>query len=143
MAVIRMSPLQFFDGYVKPVAEGLGLPGVTAYGIFRAAIALIPGAAVESSITIPDIPAPPSLGDLIPTPSPAPALTPITPTDALREVARAVRDAEAILNESNLAIADASAEVTLLVSVGGLAGAEATISVKVSPTSEPIPKKQS
>lgn len=140
MATVTMSALDFFDGYVKPVAGALGASG--AYDLFRGALARVPGADAQRSITIPDIPAPPSPGDLIP-PPPASTLQPIDPADALREVARAVRDAESVLNEANLAIANASAEVTLVVRVGGLAGADATLNVTISPVSEPIPKDQS
>ena len=45
-----------------------------------------------------------------------------------------MREAEKILNSENLAIGGASAEINVVVSVGGLAGANATLKINLGPT---------
>jgi hypothetical protein len=66
-----------------------------------------------------------------------PAAPAIDPAAALRSIAEAFKDAEAALNPANLAIATASAEVTLTVQVGGVAGADAVLKFDIGPTPSP------
>jgi hypothetical protein len=61
----------------------------------------------------------------------------IAPAEALKSIAEAFKDAEAALNPANLAIATASAEVTLTVQVGGVAGANAVLKFDIGPTPSP------
>lgn len=156
MGTVQMSALQFLDEVVRPVAVALDAPlppvlgvkptpATAAFDTFRAAVALVPGAGDPISISLPDPPSLPGAGagGGAPPPPTGFGLQPIDPADALREIAKAVRDAESVLNEANLAIANASADVKLVVRVGGLAGADATLNVTISPVSEPIPKDQS
>lgn len=123
---------EYYQTYVRPFLLSVGVP-VAPIDLIVNAADTIGGPltdAIEALL--------PSPGDT-PTPAPSPlALTPIAPSDAMREVAEAVRDAEAKLNEANLAIANASAEVTMLVNIGGVAGANATLNVTIAPTLQNI-----
>lgn len=123
----------YYDQYVRPFLTSLNVPNAVL-----APLDFFIGALSDAQQTLDS-----GIEALLDTaPEPAAALpnqlVPISPTDAMREVAEAVRDAETALNEANLAIANASAEVSLVVNVGGVAGANATLNVTISPTTQNI-----
>ena len=66
-------------------------------------------------------------------PQPGLNLTPIDPLDPLKKIAKAINEAEKLLNEENLVIATGTVEANLNVDVGGVAGANATIKVDIRP----------
>lgn len=62
-----------------------------------------------------------------------PALPPINPVEALRQLAAAVSEAEQTLNQQNLVVATGTMDVELNVDVGGVLGAHAKLSLKIEP----------
>ncbi len=68
---------------------------------------------------------------------PIPPLVPIEPKAAMNAIAAAVRDAEKILNMENLAIGGAGIDVSLVVDVAGVAGANANFKITIGPTPRP------
>ena len=64
---------------------------------------------------------------------PAPNTPPINPIDALKLLAEAVSEAERTLNGKNLVIATGTLDVDLNVDIGGVAGAHATLSLRIEP----------
>lgn len=139
MPTITVKPSEYLDQHVKPLAEHLGPVALGAYETLRG---LAVGADRPVSFYVPDLPGT-SGGGVAPPPAPPipSGLQPVDPADALRDIAKAVRDAEQALNEANLAIANATAEVSLVVKVGTLAGANATMSITISPTLEDVSRK--
>ncbi len=141
MATIKTTPLKMLDNLGAAIRGALPAalrpPFSVAFGTFRNAVAALPIANTEIDIPLPALPDIGGGGDPI-LPSPALLLQPIDPAEAVTEIARAVRDAERTLNEANLAIASATADVTLVVKVGAVAGAEAKLAITVSPVTEPV-----
>lgn len=143
MPQIEITPNDFLDDYVKPMANKVGVGGAP-YEAFKAAVGFAVDLDEVIKFSIPNpFPAPPGSGDegdgagppnLLP---PLPSLQPIDPSSALKSIAKAIRDAEKLLNAENLAIGGASAEVTLVVEVGGLAGANTTFKINIGPTPRP------
>lgn len=136
MPTITVKPSEYLDQHVKPLAVHLGPLATAAYETLRG---LAIGADEPVSFYVPDLP---GSGGGASAPALRPpilsGLQPVDPADALRDIAKAVRDAEQALNEVNLAIANATAEVSLVVKVGALAGANATMSITISPTLEDV-----
>ena len=140
MPTITVKPSEYLDAHVKPLAQ---LLGPVALGTYETLRGLAVGADDPVSFFVPDLP---GTGAGSPPPAPPPqvasGLQPVDPADALRDIAKAVRDAEQALNEANLAIASATAEVSLVVKVGTLAGANATMSITISPTLEDVSRTE-
>ena len=135
MPEIETAPGDFLDDYVKPMADAVGAGGIP-YSTFRAAVSAVIDLDEEISFAIPNpFPAPSDGGGG--TAAPAPALQPIDPTAVMKSIARAMREAEKLLNTENLAIGGASADVTLVVDIGGIAGATTTFRINVGPTPSP------
>lgn len=141
MPQIEISPGDYLNSYVKPLADKVGAGG--AFNAFKTAIGLVVDLDEDISFNIPNpFPAPPgSEGgesdnppNLLP---PIPSLQPINPEAALKAIAKAVREAEKLLNVENLAIGGASAEVSLIVDIGGVAGANTTFKINIGPTPRP------
>jgi hypothetical protein len=128
----------FLTKFVRPFAEFAGV--LPAYETFKLAVppalALL-GKDMDDKIEfiIPD----PFLdagsgGGEVTLPAPPPGLAPIDPTEVLTAIAAAMGEAEKILNAENLAIGGATAEVNVVVSIGGLAGANANLKINLGPT---------
>lgn len=135
MPEIETTPGDFLDDYVKPMADTVGAGGLP-YSTFRAAISAVVDLDETISIDIPDpfsTPFDSGSGASVP----GPALQPIDPSAVLKSIARAMREAEKLLNTENLAIGGASADVTLVVDIGGIAGATTTFRINVGPTPSP------
>lgn len=144
MPKIKISPEQFFDNYVHGFAATVGLTaappfGPSPYEVFRLSAETLLGSGYATPIEF-DIPNPfpaPSGSGGSPggTPAlPGMGLQPIDPIAVLNDLAEAVRGAETILNKDNLAMARAQLDVSILVNVGGVAGAEAKLSLTIGPT---------
>ncbi|MGF1627533.1 MAG: hypothetical protein ACFCVH_21855 [Alphaproteobacteria bacterium] len=141
MPQIEITPNEYLDTFVKPLVQRLGGAATGAYTVFVGALNAAFDLDKKIGFTIPNpFPPPPDSGgsgeppNLLP---PLPSLQPIDPEEVLKGVARAVRDAEKLLNTQNLAIGGATAEVTLVVQVGGIAGANATLKISIGPTPRP------
>jgi hypothetical protein len=121
MATASVNLKSIMDAHVKPVAAGV--PGGNA--AYTGLMALI-GSKIDKdiSLTVPDPPA---------VPSQAAASSPIDPTKALGDIAKAIRQAEQTLLGENLAIHNASVDVDLVVDVGGVAGASAKFNLQIGP----------
>lgn len=162
MPEVDLSPKKFADDFLKPFLAGVeshwnaipptGNPvvDIAAAGVRQAfvtaantlvdAFGNIPFGNTPLKVNFPDLF--PSTGagggggdgGGLPLPAPPPGLAPIDPVAVLKAIAEAVRDAEKILNESNLALGSASAEVNVVVEVGGIAGANATLKLNLGPT---------
>lgn len=139
MPQIKIAPDTYLETYVRPLAAVFGDAGIVAYNVFKATLGVGVDLTKEISFNIPN---PfPDLGDgggggagppnLLP---PIPVLQPIDPQLAVTQIAQAVREAEKILNSENLAIGGATAEINVVVSVGGVAGANATLKINLGPT---------
>lgn len=135
MPQIEITPGEFLDTYVKPMADTVGAGGLP-YSGFKAAVGGLVDLDEEIGFDIPNpFPAPPG-GDSGSV-APAPSLEPIDPAAVMKSIARAMREAEKLLNVENLAIGRASAEVSLVVSVGGIAGATTTLKLDIGPSPSP------
>ncbi len=134
MPEIETTPGNFLDDYVKPMADKVGAGGLP-YSAFRAAVSAVIDLDEDISFTIPN-PFPAPSGDSG-APAAPPSLAPIDPTAVMKSIARAMREAEKLLNTENLAIGNASADVTLVVDIGGVAGATTTFRINVGPTPNP------
>jgi hypothetical protein len=143
MPEIEISPRKFSDRYVQPftdaVIEKLPPPLRPAFQAvadgFFAAIGGLSFVNQDITFEIPD-PFPDSGGNggETPLPSPPPGLAPIDPAEVLKAIAAAMGEAEKLLNAENLAIGGATAEVNVVVSIGGLAGANANLKINLGPT---------
>ncbi len=156
MPDVEISPRDFADDFLKPFVAAVkerwnatpptGNPVADAAAalareaFFAAADALvdaigkIPFRGAPLTFEIPNLFPDTGDGDAPSLPVLPPGLAPIDPVAALKSIAEAVRDAENILNESNLALGSASAEVNVVVEVGGVAGANATLKLNLGPT---------
>lgn len=79
----------------------------------------------------PDVPVPPDLLNLLT--QEGERWLPVVPSDALKSVAEAVVAAEGILGGAGLGVASGRVEVSLVVDVGGIAGARATFHLTLGP----------
>lgn len=146
MPAFTTTPNAFLSQFVRPFADKVG--AIPAYNTFVGAVSFamtLLGQDMDQEITF-TIPNPfPSSGgggggggggnasppNLLP---PIPSLQPIDPALVLNQLAEALSAAERVLNKENLAIGGATAEVNVVVQVGGLAGANATLKINLGPT---------
>ena len=143
MPKIEISAGEFLDDYVRPMAQELGGPAAAAYQTFRGALDAVFDLSQKIEFNIPN-PFPDLSGgdgdgdggppNLLP---PLPSLQPIDPNDVLQGLAQAVRNAEGVLNGENLAIGGATLDISLVVQVAGLAGANANLKINIGPTPRP------
>ncbi len=130
MPQIEIEAGEYLDDYVRPFASACGL--LPFYSTFKAAFSGV----LDRKYTF-DVPDPfpdGGGGGGGAVQLPLPGLVPIEPDEVLKAVADAIAAAEKILNAENLAIGGATAEVNVVVSVGGLAGANANLKINLGPT---------
>lgn len=137
--IVTIEAGKFLDQVVRPFADAVGAG--TPYAVFRDAViksnpnnplepGLVPAnRTLTFDIELPQLPTPP-VGS---TSSPTPGLQPIDPKTVLDEIAKAIRDAERVLADENLALMTADVEVDLTVAVGGLAGGQAKLRLHIGP----------
>lgn len=118
---------ELLDDYVRPTAVRFDAEG--HYNAFMALIGVIPRFLdTKVDIPIPDLGGAAEAGASV-----VAALSPINTTDALKEIAKAVSEAEKALNVQNLAVLNGKVNVQLVVKVGELAGAHASFDLAIGP----------
>lgn len=126
MAAITFTLRELLDDHVKPIANAAGAG--LAYTALTAALAAV----LDRKIRIP-VPDPAKdaaeVGKAV-----AEALAPIDPANALRDIAKAVGEAEKAFNGQNLAVLNGRVNVQLMVKVGDAAGAQANFDLAIGPT---------
>lgn len=58
---------------------------------------------------------------------------PLSPVEVLQEIAKAINNAESVLNQQNFVIAAGSVQATVTVSLPGMAAAQATVQLTIGP----------
>ena len=137
MPTISFSRQQFLTHLVKPVAQVMGLTvpsGVSPYDVFAAAVLAAPepdGVDFDAiEISLPDFMLP-TPGDTAGTP---PAAAPaVEPEAVLEAIAKALKNAEGLLNDANLALLSGSVGIKLNVAVAGVAGAQTEFTLQIGP----------
>ncbi len=133
MAKVQVNPKQFMDSHVRPVCrrwDGSN-PLKPAQSAYDALMVLI-GGALDFTLTVdlPEVSLPGHAASPPPVAFPAAA---VDPTQALNDIARAIKEAEKTLLGENLSIHNASVDVQLSVDVGGVAGATANFNLQIGP----------
>lgn len=134
---------QFLDTFVRPTATFLGLdqPGPlgapSPYALFSGAVLAVPdldGAGPFDPDKIP-LTLPtwllPSSGSSAPPSAPAAPIA--DPEAVLASIANALKKAEGLLNDANLAVLQGSISIKLQVDIGGVAGAETEFTLQIGP----------
>jgi hypothetical protein len=132
MAKVKINAKDFLDTHIKPIADAIPLgAGTAAYGTLMSLKPPFPpnaksfGELIDKDfeVDVPGLPGAPAL----------PQVTPIDPTKALGDIAKAIKEAEKTLLDENLSIRTASVDVELTVAVAGAAGATAKFNLEIGP----------
>lgn len=140
MAKVKINLKEFMDAHVRPLVKAaddviprfLPRPNVAAYDELMSSLGGALDTTIEVDLPEVSLPPPPSPGSGTPATAPL-SLQPIDPVKALEDIAKAIRQAEQTLLGENLSIHNASVDVSLVVTVGNVAGASANFNLKIGP----------